>query len=123
LKSNKGFMAYLKAMGTVNTYLKGASYLMHKDYFSLVRKVILNQSEHVIQDDSGIAFHYFLDDNSKWNYSFFGQYLKPIPMFAEFYQKDLDSLYKKQGAKPIGFGIGYNFKDKNSNFMIATKQH
>lgn len=123
LKSNKGFTAYLKAMGTVNTYLKGASYLMHKDYFSIVRKVILNQSEHVIQDDSGIAFHYFLDDEHKWSYSFFGQYLKPIPMFAEFYQKDLDSLYKKQGAKPIGFGIGYNFKDKNSNFMIATKQH
>ncbi len=123
LKSNKGFMAFLKAMGTVNTYLKGASYLMHKDYFSMVRKVILNQSEHVIQDDSGIAFHYFLDDEHKWNYSFFGQYLKPIPMFAEFYQKDLDSLYKKQGAKPIGFGIGYNFKDKNSNFMIASKQH
>ena len=123
LKSNKGFTDYLKAMGTVNTYLKGASYLMHKDYFSIVRKVILNQSEHVIQDDSGIAFHYFLDDEHKWNYSFFGQYLKPIAMFSEFYQKDLDSLYKKQGAKPIGFGIGYNFKDKNSNFMIATKQH
>ena len=123
LKSNKGFMAYLKAMGTVNTYLKGASYLMHKDYFSMVRKVILNQSEHVTQDDSGIAFHYFLNDEHKWNYSFYGQYLKPISMFSEFFQKDLDSLYKKQGAKPIGFGIGYNFKDKNSNFMIATKQH
>lgn len=122
LKFNKGFTAYLKNMGTVNTYLKGASYLMHKDYFSMIRKVILNQSQHVIQDDSGIAFHYFLDDEHKWNYSFFGQYLKPIPMFAEFYQKDLDSLYKKQGAKPIGFGIGYNFKDKNSNFMIASKK-
>lgn len=123
LKHNKGFMAYLKNMGTVNTYLKGASYLMHKDYFSMIRKVILSQSQHVIQDDSGIAFHYFLDDTNKWNYSFFGQYLKPIPMFAQFYQKDLDSLYKQQGAKPIGFGIGYNFKDKNSNFMIATKQN
>lgn len=123
LKANKGFTTYLKAMGTVNTYLKGASYLMHKDYFSMIRKIILNQSEHVIQDDSGIAFHYFLDDEHKWNYNFYGQYLKPIPMFAEFYQRDLDSLYKKQGAKPIGFGIGYNFKDKNSNFMIATKQH
>ncbi len=123
LKSNKGFMAYLKNMGTVNTYLKGASYLMHKDYFSMIRKVILSQSQHVIQDDSGIAFHYFLDDTNKWNYSFFGQYLKPITMFAQFYQKDLDSLYKQQGAKPIGFGIGYNFKDKNSNFMIATKQN
>lgn len=122
LKSNKGFMKYLKNMGTVNTYLKGASYLMHKNYFSMIRTVILDQSQHVVQDDSGIAFHYFLDDDHKWSYSFFGQYLKPIPMFAQFYQKDLDSLYKEQGAKPIGFGIGYNFKDKNSNFMIATKQ-
>lgn len=121
LKSNKGFMAYLKNMGTINTYLKGASYLMHKNYFSMVRTVILNQSEHVVQDDSGIAFHYFLDDSHQWNYTFYGQYLKPIPMFSQFYQADLDSLYKKQGAKPIGFGIGYNFKDKNSNFMIASK--
>ena len=123
LKFNKGFMAYLNNMGTINTYLKGASYLMHKNYFSMVRNVILNQSQHVVQDDSGIAFHYFIDDTHKWNYSFFGQYLKPIPMFSQFYQADLDSLYKKQGAKPIGFGIGYNFKDKNSNFMIATKQN
>ncbi len=123
LKSNKGFMTYLKNMGTINTYLKGASYLMHKNYFSIVRTIILNQSENIVQDDSGIAFHYFLDDENHWNYTFFGQYLKPIPMFSQFYQADLDSLYKKQGAKPIGFGIGYNFKDKNSNFMIATKQH
>lgn len=88
----------------------------------MVRNVILDQSQHVVQDDSGIAFHYFQEDDQKWSYSFFGQYLKPIPMFSAFYQKDLDSLYKQQGSKPIGFGIGYNFKDKNSNFMIATKQ-
>ncbi|MES2515264.1 MAG: hypothetical protein V4580_14020 [Bacteroidota bacterium] len=123
LKNNKGFMSFLKGMGTVNTYLKGASYLMHKNYFSMIRSVILSQSEHVIQDDSGIAFHYFTDDDHTWDYTFYGQYLKPIPMFKEFYQKDLDSLYKKQGAKAIGFGIGYNFKDKNSNFMIASKKH
>jgi hypothetical protein len=57
LKSNKGFVTYLKNMGTVNTYLKGASYLMHKNYFSIIRNTIINQSQHVIQDDSGIAFH------------------------------------------------------------------
>jgi hypothetical protein len=122
LKYNKGFRAYLKNLGTINTYLKGASYLMHKDYFSIIKNVILDQSEQVIQDDSGIAFHYYFEGNNKWNFTFYGQYLKPIPMFSQFYQRDLDSLYKAQGAKPIGFGIGYNFKDKNSNFMIATKQ-
>ncbi len=122
LKSNKGFVTYLKNMGPINTYLKGASYLMHKNYFSIIRNTILNQSQHVIQDDSGIAFHYFTESSSKWNYTFYGQYLKPISLFSAFYQADLDSLYKKQGSKPIGFGIGYNFKDKNSNFMIASKQ-
>lgn len=123
LKGNQNFVNYLKSMGTINTYLKGASYLMHKSYFSIIRNVILEQSEQVIQDDSGISFHYFTDNDHKWNYTLYGQYTKPIPMFKEFYQKDLDSLYKQQGAKEIGFGIGYNFKDKNSNLLIATKQH
>lgn len=121
LKYNKGFRTYLKNLGTINTYLKGASYLMHKDYFSIIENVILDQSEQVIQDDSGMALHYYLESKYQWDFTFYGQYLKPIPMFAQFYQADLDSLYKLKGAKPIGFGIGYNFKDKNSNFMIATK--
>lgn len=121
LKSNKGFVSYLKNMGEVNTYLKGASYLMHKDYFSVIRNVILTQSKQVIQDDSGIALHYFTENSPQWQFNFYGQYTRPIPMFSAFYQADLDSLYKKQGSKNIGFGIGYNFRDKNSNFMIATK--
>lgn len=120
LKTNRGMIAYLQKMGTINTYLKGASYLMHEKYFSLVRNVILNQSQFVIQDDSGIAFKYF-GENGKWKYNFYGQYIKPISLFSYAYQKDLDSAYKLNGAKPIGFGIGYNFKDKNSNFMIAEK--
>lgn len=123
LKSNTSFVNFLKGMGTVNTYLKGASYLMHKSYFSIIRNVILEQSEQVVQDDSGISFHYFGDSGSTWKFDLYGQYTRPIPMFKEFYQKDLDSLYKQQGAREIGFGIGYNFKDKNSNLLIATKQH
>jgi hypothetical protein len=121
LKKNKGFVTYMKNIGTINTYLKGASYLMHKNYFSIVRNVILDQSEQVIQDDSGIALEYFTKDDQQWDFTFYGQYTKPIPMFKQFYQKDLDSLYDKLGSKDIGFGIGYNFKDKNSNFMIASK--
>ncbi len=120
LKYNKGFTTYLAGMGQVNTYLKGASYLMHKSYFSIIRNVILKQSEHVVQDDSGIAFHYFTESGRPWKYTFYGKYTRPIPMFSQFYQKDLDSCYKANGSKDIGFGIGYNFKDMNSNFMIAT---
>ena len=109
-------------MGAINTYLKGASYLMHKDYFSIIRQVILEHSKAIIQDDSGIAFRYFTEGKAKWQYHFYGDYTKPIPMFAQHYQRDLDSVSHLQGSKPLGFGIGYNFRDKNSNFMIAVKQ-
>ena len=121
LKGNKGFKHYLAGMQHFNTYLKGASYLLHKEHFSVVRNTILNGSTSIVQDDSGIAFSYFEKDGVLRNYKLFGTYSKPIAMFSNRYQKDLDSLYKKQGSTPLGFGIGYNFKDKNSNLMIITK--
>jgi hypothetical protein len=120
LKYNKGMMRFLNQLPEGNTYLKGASYLMHKDYFSMIKDVILEKSKQVIQDDSGIALRYFLKD-ARWDYRLFGTYVKPIPMFNEFYQKDLDSLYRVKGSTAIGFGIGYNFKDKSSNLIIADK--
>lgn len=121
LKGNKGFKNYLASLQHFNTYLKGASYLLHKEHFSTVRNTILHGSTCIVQDDSGIAFHYFTEDGNIRNYKLFGSYSKPIAMFSNRYQKDLDSLYKKQGSTPLGFGIGYNFKDKNSNLMIITK--
>ncbi len=121
LKSNKGFVLYLKNLNTITTYLKGASYLMHKNNFSIIRSHILNQSTAIVQDDSGIALHYFSNSGANWTYHLFGKYTRPIPMFSSCYQSDLDSLYIQKGSKNIGFGIGYNFRDKNSNFMVAIK--
>jgi hypothetical protein len=121
LKQNKSVNNFFEKMGPVNTYLKGASYLMHESYFSRIRNVILSNSNFVIQDDSGIALRYFENSGYTWEYSFYGKYTRPISLFSYAYQKDLDSLYKMQGSKQIGFGIGYNFRDKNSNFMIAKR--
>lgn len=119
LKKNKGFMKFIARDSTCITYLKGASYLLHKPHFSRIRQSILSRSTAVVQDDSGIALHYFLSSNRKWKFQLYGQYTEPISMFRKLYQPSLDSLYEKQGAVPLGFGIGYNFKDNNSNLLIA----
>lgn len=119
LSKNKGFTTYLNKIENFNTYLKGASYLLHSAHFSIIRNVILNGSNCIIQDDSGIAFKYF--DKNKFTFKFFGDYIKPISLFSKNYQKDLDSVWSSQGSEKIGFGIGYNFKDNNSNLLIATK--
>ncbi len=120
IASNKGLKRYMEKEANTCTYLKGASYLMHKNYFSQIREIIFSKSAYVIQDDSGIAWKYF-EEKGNWEYQLYGKYIKPIPLFASCYQKDLDSLYKLKGSTNIGFGLGYNFKDKNSNFMIAKK--
>ena len=122
LRNNAGFVSYLGKMKDFNTYLKGASYLLHKPHFSIIRNVILKGSNTIVQDDSGIAFNYFKNSGTEWNYKLFGSYTKPISMFRNRYQSDLDSLYKQKGSTALGFGIGYNFKDKNSNLMIATRK-
>lgn len=117
---NKSVQRYLKQLGTVTTYLKGASYLMHNPGFSSIRDFILNNSNQVMQDDSGIAFKFF-EKTKNWKYVFYGEYKKPISLFANRFQADLDSLYKISTPKKLGFGLGYNFKDNNSNLMIAKK--
>lgn len=122
LAENPGFKTYLQELKDFNTYLKGASYLLHKSYFSTVRNVILNGSSTIVQDDSGIAFRYFLKSGTAWNYKLYGDYTKPISLFKNAHQKDLDSLYRQLGSTPLGFGIGYNFKDKNSNLMVAKRK-
>ncbi len=119
LKNNVGFRKFIQQQGNFMTYLKGASYLLHKTHFSITRNLILNQSSMVVQDDSGIGIKYFLQDSDKWEFRFYGQYTKPIRKFAGQYQPLLDSMYKLNGATKLDFGLGYNFKDKNSNFMIA----
>lgn len=119
LKGNTGFRKYMEQQGNFITYLKGASYLLHKTYFSVVRNIILGHATVVVQDDSGIGIKYFLRDKDKWDFKLYGEYTKPIKKFAGQYQPTLDSMYKQNGAAKLDFGLGYNFKDKNSNFMIA----
>jgi hypothetical protein len=121
LKHNKNMLNYFSKMGDVVTYLKGASYLMHEGYFSEIRNTIFKHSTKIIQDDSGIAFNYFQYSGYSWDFAFFGKYKRPIALFSYAYQPELDSLWKKQGSVDIGFGIGYNFRDKNSNLMVAKR--
>jgi hypothetical protein len=121
LRKNKGLTTYISNLHFETTYLKGASYLMHLSAFSKIRELILANTKNIVQDDSGIALRYITNDKNKWKFTFYGAYTKPINMFAMHYQADLDSLYKTQGAKKLGFGLGYNYRDKNSSFMLIKK--
>jgi len=115
------FKSYMTKFSGVNTYLKSASYLMHKEYFSTVRSAILDRSALLVQDDSGIPYGLIKAD--KWDVSLYGVYSSPIDMFKEHREADLSDAYKEPNrAKPLPFGIGYNWRAGQSNLLVARKK-
>ena len=119
-KNDSSFYVYLNSLDFEATFLKSASFLMHKDYFSYIRNIILNKSEYILQDDSGVPFRFF--QNKTWQTKVFGTYDKPISLFSNYFQKDFKDAYKdstKVGKLP--FGIGYDWKPNQSNLTLATK--
>lgn len=121
LRDAAGFRALIGNLGRHVTFLKAASYLMHRPSFVTIRGWILDGSDAVLQDDSGIPLKYFRAD--RWALSFFGTYTGPIKLFNAFEQKDLVEAYHGSGAvAPLSFGIGYRHHAGESNLMLAVRR-
>lgn len=121
LQKTPEFTEFVKQFNQPITYLKAASYLMHNEEFSNIRNLILAQSSHLLQDDSGMPIKYL--DTSKWNLKFYGTYTQPIDLFKVRYQPDLRKIYQSDTTiKPLDFGIGYQFQVNTSNLMLANRQ-
>ncbi len=121
MKKNPQFATFVKSIDRPVTYLKAASYLMHYDNFSTIKNLILAQSPHILQDDSGMPLKSFPKD--KWDLDFYGVYNGPISLFSNFNQPNLKAAYKQaKDKKPLNFGIGYRFGVNDSNLMLANRK-
>jgi len=116
------FAKFVQTLDRPVTYLKAASYLMHYDYFSQIRDLILSKTESLLQDDSGIMVRDF--DEDQWKLSFYGNYTPPrAPFNQQEYQPDLTEIYRTTEEIPsLDFGIGYNFGPNESNLMLAIER-
>ena len=112
-----GFSAFLAKLGPADSLIKSASYLLHKAHFAGVRKLLLNNSATILQDDSGIPLTYF--EAAKWRLQTFGHYAGPISLFTNFYQPRMAELF--QSASPLEFGIGYQWCKNESNLLLAQR--
>ncbi|SNC77525.1 hypothetical protein SAMN06265337_4110 [Hymenobacter gelipurpurascens] len=114
-------LKYVRTLGPVTTYVKSATYLMHKSYFSKVRNLILERSNYILQDDSGIAMKYF--PASDWQFTYYGTYKRPINLFAKQYQPVLTAAYTDAAhpPRPLPFGTGYNWRQNDSNLLLAKR--
>ena len=120
LQRKPGTMQYLGNLPEPVTLVKSASYLMHKVYFSTIRGLILSKSRLVVEDDSGIPFHYF--DPAAWDVRLYGVYSDPIKLFKSGGQDDLkDAFASRSDVQPLDFGIGYRHRGE-SNLLVAMRR-
>jgi hypothetical protein len=118
--SRPGLEAFFGQLDRPVSYLKAASYLMHNEYFSIVRDALLERSQFILQDDSGIPLRFF--DANNWTRSFFGQYTKPVDLFSTRLQADLKAEYTADPSiAALPFGVGYKYEG-DSNLMLAERQ-
>src|SRR5262245_2922343 len=115
-----GFLRFAATLGNGNGLLKSASYLMHSGNFTQVRDFVLNHSQNIVQDDSGIPLASFRPD--VWNFQPFGAYLGPIGIFPGRSQPRLGELFRKAKAPPLDFGIGYRHRVHDSNLLLAVRK-
>ena len=122
LKTRKEFNTWIKSLGPVHTYLKSASYLLHNDFFSETRDRILEQSQHLLQDDSGIPYRFF--PAVEWDRRLFGVYHGTISLFLKEFQEDYLLAFKTDSlnVRKLPFGIGYKWQQGESNLLLAKRK-
>jgi len=120
IKSTPGFLKFCERLGTGSSFLKSSSYLMFEQGFATIRNFILERSNRIVQDDSGIPLAYFSPD--KWNLRLFGTYLGPIELFKQHFQPRLQELFAQNNPPPLEFGFGYRWNWKEANLMVAERK-
>ncbi len=117
---NSKFYLYFSQIEQKNVFLKAASYLLHYSSFSNIRDVILNKTNVILQDDSGLPFSFV--NNENWETELFGKYTRPIGLFRERVQPVLRQEFLKREAKPLPFRIGYNISHNEPHLILAKRK-
>lgn len=113
------FMFFIENQGTKLALAKSASYLMHSDSFSAIRRMFLSQSKKILQDDTGAKYIDIV--NEGFYTAIYGEYSKTIAMFNFRYQPEYKEAFQQRTAKDIDFKIGYNTKHGESSFIFASR--
>ncbi|MFN5319484.1 MAG: GYF domain-containing protein [Bacteroidia bacterium] len=119
-KPGSRFHNYFSAFQNKNVFLKAASYLLHNDSFSNIRNVILENTNTLLQDDSGMPYKYVATND--WNVELYGKYTRPIGLFSSRVQSDLREEFQKRGGKELPFRIGYNISHNEPHLILAQRK-
>jgi hypothetical protein len=115
------FHRFVQALPFETTFIKSASYLMHYTFFSSIRGLLLDKSQWILEDDTGIPYRHFKPEI--WEDRLYGEYSKPIELFHGVEQEDLKKAYAEPGkARVLPFHLGYHWSTNKDSLLYFHKE-
>jgi hypothetical protein len=109
----------VEKLGTINVFIKSGEYLCHTDPFSNLRKLILDRSQVVLQDDSGVPLRFFTSD--RWSVDLYGNYEDVLAAYKNWFQPDLAAAFsRKEKVLPLPFAAGYQTAVSGGCLILAN---
>jgi hypothetical protein len=114
------FSRFLHNLGTPDTLVKSASFLLHWQMCKALREYILESSNLVLEDDTGVPFRFFR--KTDWQVRLFGAYSRPDRPFRREYQPDLAQAFQDPAkVGELGFSLGYGYGRRPSSMILAKR--
>jgi|GEM_PF-282990 len=112
---------FFEGLETMTTFVKSGSYLLHWSNFSTVRKLILERSLFVLEDDTAVPYRFF--KRGGWEITLFGRYATPVKDFTNVEQPDLRAAYEDPSGsvRPLPFRFGYRWVTQVDNLLLAKR--
>jgi hypothetical protein len=90
----------------------------------MMRDYILDDTESVLQDDTGIPYIHYI--KHAWQVTLYGNYAKPVKSFesnTNYYQKELLAAYQTDSTRQrIEFSFGYHSNSAATSVIWAEKK-
>jgi hypothetical protein len=121
LKADPGLLAHLSSKGKVAAMTKAASHLLWNDHFALIRGFLLDHTDWMISDSTGIPPRFagpagFVQDT-------YGTFNGPAPfgLLDARDAGDVKKLFAAQPARDLAFRYGYPDKDGHGHIIVTRR--
>ncbi|OJJ16554.1 hypothetical protein BKI52_32075 [marine bacterium AO1-C] len=113
---------FIKNFPNKISFVKSCQYTLHESQFKVMRNLILDDTEAVLQDDTGVRYEVLKEQG--WKVQLYGKYNWPIADFGKYtYQPKLKKAFADDStAKPLNFTYGYHWNTDNTSVILAFKQ-
>lgn len=121
LKADPGLLAYLTAKGKVAVMTKAASHLLWNDHFSTLRSWLLDHTDWMVSDSTGIPPRFAAP--SGFAQDTYGTFTGPAPfgLLDARDASDVKKLFASQPARDLAFRYGYPDKDGHGHLIVTRR--